>query len=155
MEIRKKLAVLACLPILALGLLAPAAAPALAQLGAPAAEMEFTEAEAFGNSGSAEAPDEATQVTPAFQKRVLDNPLGSRDMGVVDVVVRVIQLLTGLVGAAALLVFVYGSFLLLTSAGNDQRVKKGKDAMVWSVAGLAVIFAAYAVISMLFQGLGV
>ncbi|MFH0854857.1 MAG: pilin [bacterium] len=56
---------------------------------------------------------------------------------------RVIKVIMGLVGSIALLMFVYGGFLWMTAAGNDESVKKGKDILIWSVAGLAVIFASY------------
>ncbi len=56
---------------------------------------------------------------------------------------RVIQAILGLVGSIALLMFVYGGFMWMTAAGNDERVKKGKDVLVWASLGLAVIFASY------------
>jgi len=96
----------------------------------------------------------ANEVTPAFETRELDNPLGGRDMSIQTVVARVIQLFTGLAGSLALLMFVYGSFLLMTSRGDDQKVAKGKQTMIWAIGGLIVMFTAYAVLQLVFKGLG-
>ena len=46
-----------------------------------------------------------------------------------------------IVGGIALLVFIYGGFLLLTSAGGDG-VKKGKETLIAAVIGLVIIFSA-------------
>ncbi|MCK5061924.1 hypothetical protein KAR28_05260 [Candidatus Parcubacteria bacterium] len=35
----------------------------------------------------------------------------------------------------------------MTAAGNKEAVTKGKDIIIWSVMGLAVIFLAYAVVN--------
>ncbi|MCK5212081.1 hypothetical protein KAJ89_05250 [Candidatus Parcubacteria bacterium] len=43
--------------------------------------------------------------------------------------------------------FIYGGFTWMTAAGNKEAVTKGKDIIIWSVAGLAVIFLAYAVVN--------
>ncbi len=68
---------------------------------------------------------------------------------------RFVNLFVGISGSVALLMFVYGGFLWLTSAGDDQKVNKGRSAMTWAVIGLIVIFGAYAILSALFSALGV
>ncbi|MBN1584890.1 hypothetical protein JW899_00800 [Candidatus Uhrbacteria bacterium] len=95
-----------------------------------------------------------TEATPAFQTRILENPLGKEDMDIPMVIARVIEVFTGIVGSLALLVFIYGSFLLMTSAGESKRVESGKQAMFWAVGGLVVMFASYAFLKVLLRGLG-
>jgi len=41
----------------------------------------------------------------------------------------------------------YGGFLWLTAMGNNERVEKGKETLIWAVLGLVVIFGAYAITS--------
>jgi uncharacterized membrane protein YjfL (UPF0719 family) len=49
--------------------------------------------------------------------------------------------------------FIYGGFVWMLAAGNDQRVQKGKDIILWAVIGLVVIFSAYAIVNMVFTAL--
>ena len=59
---------------------------------------------------------------------------------------RLINRLLGIVGGIALLFFVYGGILWMTAAGNQERITKGKGAVVWAALGLVAIFSAYAII---------
>jgi hypothetical protein len=54
------------------------------------------------------------------------------------------------VGAVALLMFVYGGLLWLTSGGAADKVNKGKEVMVWAVIGLVVIFSSYGLVKFVF-----
>jgi len=73
----------------------------------------------------------------------LYNPLGSTN-SIQSVIGRAINSLLGIVGSLALLMFVYGGLMWMTSAGASDKVKKGKDIILWSAVGLVVIFSAYA-----------
>ncbi|MDX9893475.1 MAG: pilin [Patescibacteria group bacterium] len=75
----------------------------------------------------------------------LDNPLPTADPRVI--IGNVIRAMLGLVGSLALAVFVLGGFTWVTSAGNEEKIKKGKDMIMWAVFGLAVIFMSYAIVS--------
>jgi hypothetical protein len=68
---------------------------------------------------------------------------------------RVINATMGLVGSLALAMFIYGGFTWMLAAGNDQRVQKGKDILIWATIGLIVIFSSYALVRVIFTGLGV
>ena len=67
---------------------------------------------------------------------------------------NVISGLLGVVGAISLLMVVIGGILWMTSGGNSDRIKRGKDTLVWAVMGLIVIFLSYAIINFVFQSLG-
>ncbi|MDO8463579.1 MAG: hypothetical protein Q7S96_04940 [bacterium] len=82
----------------------------------------------------------------------LENPIGTSSIAVL--IGNVIRAGFGLVGSIALLMFIYGGFLWLTSAGSPERVKKGRDVMVWAVLGIAVMFTAYAVTTFIISRLG-
>ena len=83
----------------------------------------------------------------------LSNPIGTTS--ITEIFGNAIKVVTGILGSLALLVFVYGGFLWLTSAGSQEKIKKGTSAMVWAVIGIIVIFASYAIISLVLGGIGV
>lgn len=68
-----------------------------------------------------------------------------------DLMANVIKLIMGLTGSIALLLFVYGGFMWMTSAGNSERIQKGKNIFIWATVGLAVIFGSYAILRTIFE----
>lgn len=77
----------------------------------------------------------------------LYNPLGEDDVRVI--IGRVIKGVLSVIGSLALLMFIYGGVLWLTSAGNPEMVKKGKEILMWTTLGIVVIFASYAIVNAL------
>lgn len=67
----------------------------------------------------------------------------------------VIEAILGIVGSLALLMFIYGGFTWMLAAGNNERVQKGRDILIWATIGLVVIFSSYAMIKLIFQSLGI
>jgi len=55
----------------------------------------------------------------------------------------------------AVLLAVFGGFILLTSRGNPQQATKGKSILIWAVAGYAIIFVGWIVLNSFFAGIGV
>ena len=76
----------------------------------------------------------------------LENPLGSI-VNPQQVIGNVIKAMLGIVGSLALAVFIFGGFTWVTSAGNDEKIKKGKDMVMWASLGLAVVFLSYALVN--------
>lgn len=76
----------------------------------------------------------------------LYNPLGD-ETDVRVIIGRVIKGVLSIIGSIAFLMFIYGGVLWLTSGGNSDAVKKGRDVLIWTTLGLAIIFAAYAIVS--------
>lgn len=103
------------------------------------------------NPVNAEAPQQT--VTP------LVNPVGgstANPAGITDWYVvfgYILKYSMGILGSAALVVFLYGGFLWLTSRGNSDKVKEGLDAMLYAGIGLFIIFGSYAILSVVFSGL--
>ncbi len=83
------------------------------------------------------------------------SPVGSLTgtSGVAEIIGRVIKGFLGLVGAIALLMFVYGGFLMLASGGKSEEITKGKNALVWSTIGLVVIFTSYVLADFAIKGI--
>ena len=72
----------------------------------------------------------------------LTNPLGDIDSPQA-LIGKIINSILGVVGSLALLMFVYGGLTWMTSSGSQEKIKKGKDTLVWAAIGLVVIFSAY------------
>src|SRR3989339_58557 len=90
----------------------------------------------------------------------LINPLGgtvAKPTGLLDMRVllgKIIAYAMGLIGSVTLVVFVYGGFMFITAAGDEEKFKKGQKAMGSAGIGLFIIFAAYGILQLVIQGLG-
>ena len=79
-------------------------------------------------------------------------PLGNVDIP--TLIGRIIRGLIGISGVLALAMFVYGGLMWMTSAGNKERVDKAQKTVIWSILGLVIIFASYALVSFVLSALG-
>lgn len=85
----------------------------------------------------------------AFAQTQLTNPLGQTDVRLI--ISNVIKGVLGFSGSLALLAFVYGGFLWITSMGESKRIQKGKDIFVWATLGIIMISSAYVIVNAIFQ----
>jgi len=72
----------------------------------------------------------------------LPDPLKGADLP--TIIGNIIKAVLGLVGVLALVMFIYGGILWMTSGGSEEQVKKAKDTLVSAIFGLAIIFFSYA-----------
>ncbi len=68
---------------------------------------------------------------------------------------NVVDIILGVVGSLALLMFVYGGIMMLISAGNSDKVSKAKGIIIAAVIGLGIVFASYLIIEFVMRALGV
>ena len=66
--------------------------------------------------------------------------------------IEIIQAILGVVDSIALLMFIYGGFLWLTSSGNEQKITQGKQVLVWATI-LTVIFLSYTLVNFVIGGI--
>ena len=83
----------------------------------------------------------------------LQNPLGKDVTSISQVYGRIIYAFLGMAGAVALIMFIMGGFFWMTAAGNEEKVTKGKQTLLWAVLGLIVIFSSYAILRTIFASL--
>jgi len=62
--------------------------------------------------------------------------------------------LLGIVGSVALLFFVYGGFMWLTSGGKPDAIDKGKKIMIGTITGIVIVFCAWLVVNFVLSSLG-
>ncbi|PIZ95785.1 MAG: hypothetical protein COX80_03575 [Candidatus Magasanikbacteria bacterium CG_4_10_14_0_2_um_filter_33_14] len=60
---------------------------------------------------------------------------------------RAISALLGILGSIALVMMLFGGFTWMTSAGNVEKRKKATGIIIWSVLGVSIIFASYAMVN--------
>ena len=68
--------------------------------------------------------------------------------------IRVLQYGLGFLGLLAVTMVMFGGIMWMTSAGNEQRIQKGKDILKWAMIGMVVIMLSWAIIIFLFEGVG-
>ena len=91
-------------------------------------------------------------LAPQFALAVtLTNPLGTTDPTLI--IVNIIKAIMSIVGSLALLMFVYGGVIWITSFGEAKRVEKGKSILTWAVLGLALVASAYVLVNAVINGL--
>lgn len=89
--------------------------------------------------------------TNAQETIFLVNPLGETDPRVL--LGRLIAGLLSLIGSITVLMFVYAGLLWITAQGDDKKVARGKNIMVWATLGLGVIAAAYVAVNAIISAL--
>lgn len=58
---------------------------------------------------------------------------------------RIIQIFLGFLGVIALGLIVYGGFLWMTAAGNEEQIDRAKRTLVSAIIGLLIILSAFAI----------
>lgn len=93
----------------------------------------------------------ATTGAPIPANKTLPNPLGITSIN--SLAARLINFVLGVVGTISLVLFVYGGFIWMISAGSQEKVRKGRDIIVWAAIGMAVVFMAYTIVRFVIEGL--
>lgn len=75
-----------------------------------------------------------------------------------DIMTTVISIsgwILGIIGSLALLMFVYGGFMFLISAGSSDKIGQAKKIIIAAVIGLIIVFSSYIIIRFVSQAIGV
>ena len=71
-----------------------------------------------------------------------------------EIIGNVVKYIMGLVGSLALVMFIYGGLLWITSGAKEEKIKKGRDTLIWSGIGLALVMASYIIVKKIIELLG-
>ena len=91
----------------------------------------------------------------------LVNPIGGsaqkdgNKQGIINVkefVGKGLTVVLGIMGSLTLLAFIFGGYMWLTSAGNDEKVRTGANTLLYATIGLFIIFGAYAILNTILKG---
>lgn len=69
------------------------------------------------------------------------------------IVARIIRVALGFLGIVTVVLILYGGFLWMTSAGNEETIAKAKKVIINAVIGLAIILSALAITQFILRGL--
>ena len=83
--------------------------------------------------------------TPANANNGDCTPPGVDDVAILISNVTTIAL--GLIGTVALLFFIYGGITYMTSGGNPDQIMKAKNILLYSIVGIVLAIASWAIIS--------
>ncbi len=68
-----------------------------------------------------------------------------------DVAVTIVRYLMTFLGIIAVIIILYGGFLWMTAAGNEDKVGRAKRIIIAGAIGLVVIIAAFAIVTFVIQ----
>ncbi|MBT3690116.1 hypothetical protein HOE31_01885 [bacterium] len=80
---------------------------------------------------------------------VVESGLGTTDIRLV--IINIIRVALGFLGILAVIIILYGGYVWMTSAGNDENVNKAKRILVNGVIGLVIILSSYAIVTFVFN----
>ncbi|MDO8669465.1 MAG: hypothetical protein Q7K65_04185 [Candidatus Buchananbacteria bacterium] len=63
------------------------------------------------------------------------------------------DILVGLSGTFAILMFVYGGLVLITAYGNDSRITWGKNILTATIIGILIVFFAWTLVNVIIGAL--
>ena len=81
----------------------------------------------------------------------LTDPLGGASIP--TIIGRIIKAALGVSGSLALIMFIYGGFIWMTSGGDKEKITKGRKTLVWAVLGLVIVFTAYILVDVVLTAL--
>lgn len=58
-------------------------------------------------------------------------------------ILGIIRVILGVLAVFATAVFIYGGFVLLTSGGNAELVKKGRETIFWATMGIITVLGGW------------
>ncbi len=77
--------------------------------------------------------------------------LGEKDPR--EVAAQVINIILGFLGIIAVILIIYGGFLWMTAAGNEDKVSTAKKLLAAGVVGLIIILAAFGIANFVINAL--
>lgn len=77
----------------------------------------------------------------------LFNPLEDDFTSPGQIIVGFINIALLLAGILAVIFIIIGGFLMVTSAGNEGRIKQGKQTLIWAVAGLILTLLSFSIVA--------
>lgn len=64
-----------------------------------------------------------------------------------SIAIKVIQWILGTLGLIAVIMILFGGFMWMTAAGNEEKVKKAKAILTSAVIGLVIVLLSWAILT--------
>lgn len=73
---------------------------------------------------------------------------------ILTIIIGASRWILGIVGSLTLVMFIYGGFTFLISAGSKEKIEKARKIIVAAIIGLIIVFASYVIIQFVLKTLG-
>lgn len=80
--------------------------------------------------------------------------LSGGQTGLRGIILTIINFFLGFLGLLAVIMVIYGGFLYVSSAGNEENVNKAKKILLYAVLGIVVIIISFALVNTLLKAGG-
>lgn len=101
------------------------------------------------NIASAEGAIDATTDQPGIISQLSGGQTGLR-----GIVLTIVNFFLGFLGLLAVIMVIYGGFLYVSSAGNEENVNKAKKILLYAVIGIVVIIVSFALVNTILGAAG-
>ena len=81
------------------------------------------------------------QTSSSYIDSSLQTTSGLPDVSPVDVALNVISTFLSVLGIITLVLIIYAGFMILISGGSEEKVKKGRETLMWAIIGAVVILS--------------
>lgn len=97
-----------------------------------------------------------TLPSSVFAERLISDPnkVPNSANDILVFINRVKNIALGLVGLVILVMVIYGGFLYMTSGGNEDRMAKAKQTLIYAFIGLALVVLSYGIVFFVVTALG-
>ncbi len=69
------------------------------------------------------------------------------DTSPVTLALNIVTAFLSIIGILALVLIIYAGFTIMTSQGNQEKVQKGKDILLWSIIGAIIILSSLGIVT--------
>lgn len=88
----------------------------------------------------------AQLISPNDQPSLLASETGAQG-DLRQLVLNIVNFALGFLGLIAVVFLIYAGFLYVTSAGNDENTGKAKKIILYSIIGILIILASFAIVN--------
>lgn len=104
-----------------------------------------------GNTVDTTATGEATE-NEQPKVETIANPIAYDDPR--QLIGLIINIFLSIIGTGALIMFIYGGLVWLTSAGNSTKIDMGRKILIWASIGVAFVLSSYFLVNEVFKAFG-
>lgn len=91
----------------------------------------------------------AQVIDPETDQPAIIKLLSGGQTGLRGIVLTIINFFLTFLGLLAVIMVIYGGFLYVSSAGNEENVNKAKKILLYAVIGIVVIIVSFALVNTL------
>lgn len=88
-------------------------------------------------------------IDPEADQPAIIRALSGGQTGLRGIVLTIINFFLTFLGLLAVIMVIYGGFLYVSSAGNEENVNKAKKILLYAVIGIVVIIVSFALVNTL------